>query len=273
MIFIVRKKQTMPKDNDLVICTITKVFAHGAFANLDEYEEKAGFVHISEIASTWVKNIRDFVKEGQKTVAKVLRVDSVKGHIDLSTRRVGDAQKKNKMQAWKRAQKAEKLMEMASKEINKSLEEAYSEVGFKLEKKYGEIYEGFEEISVSEENAISGLGIPKKWQDPIIKLVKENVVPSSVDITGYIDLQSYEPDGIELIKKSLLIAREVGEKSDSVDLKITYMSSPRYRIKVVAPDYKGAEDALRKCANLAITHLEKNNRGTGNFLRELKVDK
>jgi translation initiation factor 2 subunit 1 len=268
---LVRKKQTLPKENDLVICTITKVFSHGAFANLDEYEGKAGFVHISEIASTWVKNIRDFVKEGQKTVAKVLRVDHVKGHIDLSTRRVGEAQKKNKMQEWKRAQKAEKLLEMAAKEINSTLEEAYKDVGFKLEEKYGEIYEAFEEITVSGEEAMAGLKIPQKWHEPIIKLVKENVAIPYVNITGYLDLKSLAPNGVEVIRDSLIKAREEGSKTEDVDLEIAYMGSPRYRVKVVAPDYKTAEEALRKCADRAIRHVQEN-MGQGEFLREIKEE-
>ena len=59
---MVRKRQEIPSENDLVICTITKVFSHGAFAKLDEYGDIEGFIHISEVASAWIKNIRDFVK-------------------------------------------------------------------------------------------------------------------------------------------------------------------------------------------------------------------
>lgn len=267
---MVRKKQNMPKENDLVICTITKVFSHGAFASLDEYAGRNGFVHISEIASTWVKNIRDFVKEGQKTVAKVLRVDHVKGHIDLSTRRVGEAQKKNKMQEWKRAQKAEKLLEMAAKEVKSNLQEAYTEVGFKLEGRYGEIYEAFEEITLSGDEAIAGLKIPKKWHSPLMKLVKENVTVPYVNITGYLDLKSFASNGVEVIRDSLIKAREGGSKED-VDIKITYLGSPRYRVKVTAPDYKVAEEALRSCADIAIKHVQEN-MGEGNFLREIKEE-
>lgn len=272
MISLVRKKQTLPKENDLVICTITKVFSHGAFANLDEYEDKSGFIHISEIASTWVKNIRDFVKEGQKTVAKVLNVDRKKGHIDLSTRRVGEAQKKNKMQEWKRAQKAEKLLEMTAKAVNSTLNEAYEVVGFKLQEHYGEIYDAFEEITVSGEEAVKDLEIPKKWHEPLIKLVKENVITPYVDITGYMDLKCPAPNGVEVIREALVDARAESSKTKDVDLAITYMGSPRYRIKVVAPDYKVAETALRKCADMAIEHVRKN-MGTGKFLRQIKEEK
>jgi translation initiation factor 2 subunit 1 len=133
VIELVRKKDKYPSEGDLVICTVSKVSSHGAFANLDEYVNKDGFIHISEVASIWVKNIRDYVKEGQKTVAKVLSVDRDRGHIDLSVRRVGESQKTNKTQEWKRAQKAEKLLELAATEVKKTLDEAYKDVGFVLE--------------------------------------------------------------------------------------------------------------------------------------------
>jgi translation initiation factor 2 subunit 1 len=265
---LVRKKEPFPSENDLVICTITRVFSHGAFAKLDEYEGKEGYIHISEIASTWIKNIRDFVRENQKTVAKVLSVDPQKGHVDLSVRRVGEAQKKNKIQEWKRAQKAEKLLELAAKQIKRKIDDVYDEVGFKLEDRYGEIYGALEEISLFKEEALEGIDIPKEWIKPLIKVVKENVELPLVHITGYLDLKCHAPNGIEIIKDALIKARD--ENSDErIKLEIRYVGSPRYRVRVVAPDYKIAENALRKVAASAISLVEKNG-GIGTFLREVK---
>lgn len=268
---MVRKKQPLPRENDLVICTITKVFSQGAFASLDEYEGKTGFIHISEIASTWVKNIRDFVREGQKTVAKVLGVDAKKGHIDLSTRRVGDAQRKNKMWEWKRDQKAEKLLELIAKEVNQSLDDAYVKVGFKLEEKYGSIYDAFEEISLLGEKALHGLGIKKPWREPLLRVVAENVAIPQVSIDGYLDLKCLAPEGVEIIREALIKAREAGSRED-VKLEVTYVGSPRYRLKVVAPDYKIAEEVLRESAEVALS-IVRGKGGEGKFLREIKEEK
>lgn len=269
---MVKKKQDLPKENDLVICTITKVFSQGAFASLDEYEGKVGFIHISEIASTWVKNIRDFVKEGQKTVAKVLSVDPKKGHIDLSTRRVGDAQRKNKMWEWKREQKAEKLLGIIAKEVNRSLEDAYEEVGFKLEGKFGGIYDGFEEISLLGEEAIKGLGIGKLWKEPLLKIITENVTVPRVNISGYLDLRSLAPNGVEVIRDALIRAREKGSREEEVSLDIAYVGAPRFRITVTAPDYKIAEEVLRKSADEALSFIRETG-GTGKFIRDIKEEK
>jgi translation initiation factor 2 subunit 1 len=264
---LVKKKSPFPSENDLVICTISKVFSHGAFAKLDEYQGKEGFIHISEVASTWIKNIRDFVREGQKTVAKVLSVDPKKGHIDLSVRRVSDAQRKNKMMEWKRAQKAEKLLEIAAKKIGKTLDEAYEAVGFKLEDRFGEVYTGLEEIIIAGEEALKGLKIPEEWKKIVTAVAKENIVLPSVNITGYLDLRCYKPDGVDRIKKALITAKNENYGNSKIEVK--YIKSPRFSINVTSPDYKSAEEALRKCAERAISEIQKLG-GMGKFLREQK---
>ncbi len=267
---MVLKKEPFPDVNDYVVCTITKVYPYGAFAKLDEYQGKEGYIHISEVASTWIKNIRDFVREGQKTVAKVMAVDRKKGHIDLSLRRVSESAKKKKLQEWKRAQKAEKLLEMVAKKLGKTLEDAYKEVGFPLEEEYGEIYAALEEISLVGEEALKGIDIPKEWIPELVKVAKENVTIPLVEITGYIDLRCPKPDGVEAIREALIKAREHGT-NEEVKLDIIYVGSPRYRIKVVAPEYKIAEEALRKAAKKAIEIVESYG-GSGEFYREIKED-
>ncbi|GBE55337.1 polyribonucleotide nucleotidyltransferase [archaeon BMS3Bbin15] len=268
---MVIKREPFPEENDLVVCTITKVYPYGAFARLDEYGGKDGYIHISEVASTWIKNIRDFVKEGQKTVAKVMGIDRRKGHIDLSLRRVSESAKKNKLQEWKRAQKAEKLLEMSANNLGKTLEDAYKEVGFTLEEHFGEIYGALEEISLLGEEALKDIEIPEDWARELIKIAGENVTIPTVEITGYVDLRCFETDGVEAIKDALIKARE-GETNDEVKLDIIYVGSPRYRIKVVAPEYKIAEDVLRKAANKAIEVI-KTHDGDGQFYREIKDEK
>ena len=265
---MVQKKESLPSSNDLVMCTVTKVFAHGAFAKLDEYSEKDGFIHISEVASTWIKNIRDFVKEGQKVVAKVLSVDVAKGHIDLSIRRVSEAQRKNKLQEWKRSQKSDKLLEIASKEAKKTLKQAYKEVGFPLEEKYGETYTGLEELTIVGKKAFKGLDIPEVWVEPLIKVANENIVLPTVNITGYLDLRCQLPNGIDVIKEALIFARDAQYGVD-VKVETKYIKSPRFSVNVIAPEYKEAEETLKLVAERAIGKIKERG-GEGTFNREQK---
>lgn len=60
---------------------VTNITGYGVFVEIQK--EKSGLVHISEISNTFVKEIGDYVKEGQTVKVKVLKVDD-NGKIELS---------------------------------------------------------------------------------------------------------------------------------------------------------------------------------------------
>ncbi len=61
--------------------TIEKVTDYGAFVKLESGE--SGMVHISQVDVNYVKNIRDFIKEGDVVQVKVVG-QKEDGKIDLS---------------------------------------------------------------------------------------------------------------------------------------------------------------------------------------------
>ena len=67
---------------------VTGITKFGAFVELPG--GKTGMVHISEIAPTFVKEIRDFVSENQMVKVKILNI-TPEGKISLSMKRVADA--------------------------------------------------------------------------------------------------------------------------------------------------------------------------------------
>ena len=121
-------KVEWPENGEFVVATVNRITNYGAYVMLDEYD-KEGLLHISEISSTWVKNIRDFVREKQKVVLKVLRVNTRKGHVDLSLRRVTKRDKREKIQSWKKERRAESLLSNASEKLKMSVEEMNEEAG------------------------------------------------------------------------------------------------------------------------------------------------
>lgn len=63
---------------------VTGITKFGAFVDLGD--GKTGMVHISEVASTYVKEIRDHIQEGQEVKVKVLTV-AEDGKISLSIKK------------------------------------------------------------------------------------------------------------------------------------------------------------------------------------------
>ena len=259
------KKKGFPEEGEFVICTVTKILPYGAFVVLEEYD-KDGFIPIGEIASIWVRNIRDYVKENQKAVAKVLSIDKTKGHIDLSIRRVNDFQRKKKLEEWKRLQKAFKLLELIGKKVNKTAEELYYSFGVKFEEKFAELYAGFEEVVRGNREAIEL--VPEELREEVIKTAKENVTIPKVKISGFLELKSYAANGVEIIKEALRKAKEAeASEGNSASVEILYFSPPRYKLSVIADNYKIAEKILKKAHENAINYIAKE-KGEGRFIRE-----
>ena len=107
----------VPEDGDYIIGRVIEVKDFGATLDLLEYTDQKAFVHISEVASGWVKYIRDFIREGQMVVAKVTKVKKGSKIIDASVRQVSGHRKKEKIREWKNEQRASKLLELVAKNI------------------------------------------------------------------------------------------------------------------------------------------------------------
>jgi translation initiation factor 2 subunit 1 len=259
---MVRKSQEWPSEGELIVATVYKVLGYGAFANLEEYEGKEAFIHISEVSSGWVKNIRDHVRENQKIVARVLRVNPRKGHVDASLKRIREDQRTKKIQQWKVEQKAEKFLELAAKTINKDLDTAYNEVGYRLMDNFGDIYGAFETASEEGESVLIDEGFDEEWAKTIVDIAKKNITPPEVHITGYVDIQTFDPNGVDIIRTAL-------EAAEKEDVEVQCVGAPRYRITVKSSDYIQAEKDLKAAANRAIEIIEESN-GNGTFLRELE---
>ncbi len=258
-------KKEYPEEGELVIGTITTVQGFGAFVSLDEYPNKEGFIHISEIATGWVKRIRNFVRERQKVVCKVVHVDPAKKHIDLSLKKVNDHQRREKIQEWKNAQKATKLFEMVAQGLGKTIEQCYKEFGDNLVKKYGTLYAAFEECAY-DPSTLKNDGFSGDWLKKFEEIAKGSITVPFVEIKGMLLLTSYLPDGVTHIKEALALAGK--SEFDDVTIDIKYIGAPRYMIKVKAPDYKIAESQMKKAVGRAGAYMTKI-KGDCDFQREV----
>ncbi len=63
---------------------VTGITKFGAFVALPE--GKSGMVHISEVAASFVSDIKDFLQEGQQVKVKIINIDQA-GRINLSIKK------------------------------------------------------------------------------------------------------------------------------------------------------------------------------------------
>jgi translation initiation factor 2 subunit 1 len=263
------KYSGFPDPGELVVGRVDEIEDFGVFVDLEEYEDKRGLVHVSEVASGWIKNIRDHVNTGQMVVCKVLEVNEGAEQIDLSIKDVNDHQRSDKIQEWKSETKADKWMELAfGEDVD---DEQYATVANALLGEYGGLYDGFEQAAIHGPSALEGLDLTDEEVSAIVETARENVSVPYVKVTGYVDLRAPGPDGVENVRDALEAAGGNGEVPDEVDLEVTYVGAPEYRIRVQAPNYKTAEAQLEAAAGRAREAIEAAG-GTGEYHRERRSD-
>ncbi len=251
------KKKGLPDEGECVLCTVKKILFHSVFVELDEYDRKEGMVHISEVSPGRIRNLRDFVEEGKKIVCKVLRVRLDMGQVDLSLRRVSVSMKKKKSAEIKQEQKAEKIMELLAQKLNSNIKTLYEEFGNKVWEEYGSLSQFFQEVA-NGEASLKDLNIPQKYVDPLTEILKEKIKPPTVEVEKELELRSEASNGIELIKEALKKATDLA-KEKKYDISISYLSAPRYRVKISASDYKFAEKAVEEITSTAISFITSKN--------------
>ncbi|MHC1589876.1 MAG: translation initiation factor IF-2 subunit alpha [Candidatus Hecatellaceae archaeon] len=261
------KPEELPEPGELVIATVNKITGYGAYLGLDEYGRIEGFLHISEVSTSWVRNIRDYVRPGQKLVLKVLRVNRERRHIDLSLRRVSGKEKQDKLVEWKRRKKAKTILETVGEKLGvKDLEAFTAEYTAKLEEKFPSAYAALEEFAEKGESLGAKLGIPPDVAKALAEIAKLKVKPSTVKIKGVFHLTCPGPKGIEAIKQSLTSCR-ASRKVKRVKMAMYTAGAPKYVVEVVARNWKEAEKALGELVDCVLAQIRKHG-GEGKFERE-----
>jgi translation initiation factor 2 subunit 1 len=253
-----------PEIGDLVIATIETVTDYGAYARLDEYN-KRGLLHVSEISSSWIRNIRDFVRENQKMVLKVLRVDTEKGHIDLSLRRVTKRERIEKIKSWKKERKAEALLRSVAEKVGLPAEEVYQKAGVLVEEKYG-LYEGFERAAKEGAEALTQIGVPEDIAKAFAQVSAERIRVKLVKVKGTIELRCVKPNGVKCIQDAFTAAKKA-EKTKDAEVKFYVIAAPKYSVEVSAENWKRAEEVMQKISQSVVTNIAKAG-GQGSFKRE-----
>jgi translation initiation factor 2 subunit 1 len=242
------KKQGYPRRDEMVVCKIVKIHPNSAFAELVEYDNKTGMIHVSEVASRWVRNIREFLKEDSYIVCKVIMVEGE--NISLSVKRVHKEQSTSKLNEFNRDKKSEKMLELAAKSIDKTLEEAYDEVGFEMQEQFGSMTKAFE-VAVKNPDLMVRKGFKDPWLKALTEIAKKSIGDKIHEVKAKLELACYSPDGVEIIKKALANAMK------GKDVEIKYISAPHYTLVGRGKNYREIRKLIEDTAGAIVAEINK----------------
>ncbi len=242
------KKKEFPEENEILLCTVNRTVGPSVFITLDDYN-KEGVIPFSEVAPGRIRNIRDYIKIGQKIVCKVLRVDELKGHVDLSLRRVTKKEKKEVVTAHKRAKEALVMLGLTTnktraEQLAKTINEKLGKLGLAI------LLQELTEIKSEESlSKLKTFGFSQEEAKNFLDIISEKIKEKKVIVKTKISLSSKASDGIEKIKKVF----ETAKPEKKVPLKISYLGAPNYLITLEGKNYKEANKNLKELCSKITT--------------------
>jgi len=243
-----------PEVGDLVVATVTRVVDYGAYVKLDEYNGVEGLIHISEVASTYVKNIRVHVREGLKLVRKVLRVSSERAKVDLSLRRVTGREKSEKMLEWKKIKKADSIVKGAAEKL-RATEDDTAKIRDLIYKKFDNPFDAFEETIDEGEETFTAIGISEEWAKALTEVSRSKIRLERAKVTGTVELTCTKTAGVEAIRQALRTAKKA-KKTRGTTVKVYTVGSPRYRLEVRSKEITDAQTTLNQAIADVLTSIK-----------------
>jgi translation initiation factor 2 subunit 1 len=239
----------LPKPGDLVIVQITKILQFGAYCKLLEYDNLDAFLPIKEISSGWIKNIHEFIREGQKIVCKITFVDHAKNTFDVSLKKVTPKESKDKINVYNFEKRSEGLLQQALKKAK--LTPQKDEIINTIKQEFGNISGLIYYINDVPEEFKKSKSLPQKLKDQITELIAASKKEKKHEVSYIMTLSTYNTtSGASEIRSILNTIAESG-------IAVSYVSAPKYRVSAEDMDYVKAEQKIKTIDKIVKSKLSK----------------
>jgi translation initiation factor 2 subunit 1 len=238
----------IPRTGELVIAQVSKITQFGAYCRLPEYDNLEVFMPIREVSSGWIKNIREFIHEGQNLVCKVVFFDKDRNTIDISLKKVAPKETKDKIGAYNLEKRLAALFQQALRQADEqdrkdvATTEAITEFS-----NYTNLFQHAASNSEQFENSKMSKKLKKSIQDAIAANKKEKKY-----IVSYIaTISTYNT------KSGASELREVLGGIQKGGIEVSYISAPKYRFMAEGKDFNDAEGKIKIAEQVVTSKLKK----------------
>jgi len=228
-----------PKEDEVVLCTVSKIDSSGVFVKIEEYNCE-GHIILAEISPGRIRNIREFVSVGKKIVCKVLR--KKENNLELSLRRVSAKERDTIMEYYKKERVFASILKSVAGEKSQELMNNIREKE--------DLAEIIDTVKANPEILKKYLS-PKEFEK--LKEISAQKKDTEKEVQKKIFLKSDKENGISQIKEIL----------ETNEANVSYLGSSNFLVRVKGKEYKSANNQLEKVlsaikekAKKAHAHLE-----------------
>ncbi len=241
-------RRNIPQTGELVIAQISKIMPYGAYCKLPEYNNLEVFLPIKEISSGWIKNIHEFVHEGQKAVCKVIYFDRERQTIDVSLKKVTPKDAKQKLGDFNLEKRLGSLFMQAVRVSGLEAQKAEMTAAVAEEFK---TYTNLVRSASANDAQYESSRLPKKLKAAITKLIETSKKKKRYVVSYVMKLTTFNTmSGATELRKLLSSIKEKG-------IDVRYVSAPKYHLVAEGKDYADAESKIKGAVEIVNSTFKK----------------
>jgi translation initiation factor 2 subunit 1 len=242
----------IPQLGELVVGRIKEVKNYGAYVELDEYPGVEALIHVSEISLKWVRNIRDHLKEGQRNIFKVIRVNPDSMQVDISLRRVSKREREEKLLEIKKKQKVQVIIKSTVEKTGSHGENLLPKLLESVGGDFLRLYDVFEEISEGRPARGFFPNLDEGISKALESVISEEIRRREAVVKGELSMRCDGRNGVEVIRNAVIASEALAGPSESIEIKVK--GPPIYTVWVRASTAERASELLqevyKKCGEM-----------------------
>ena len=188
-----------PDVEDLVMVRVRTVEKLAAYVNLIEYNMAEGMVLLSELSRRRIRSIAKLIRVGRDEVVMVFRVDTEKGYVDLSKRRVTPEDVPAFEAKFNKAKAVHSILRHVASTCKVRLIDLYTHIAWPLYQAFGHAHNAFK-LSITQPGVLNSVAMPLKVRKSLIKDIRRRLAATPIKFRADIEVTCFTKEGIEAIK-------------------------------------------------------------------------
>ena len=263
-----------PQLDEIVMANVNRIQDMGAYCTLLEYNDIEGMILMSEVSRKRIRSLNKHLRVGRNECVVVIRVDEVKGYIDLSKRRVSAQESEKFQERFIKSKTINQILRHVAEtlkfESNEEFEELYQKTAWSIDTskdRKGASYEVFKRAAI-DASVLGSLELDESTRDALLSCICRRLTHQPVKLRATFELNCYSYEGIEAIKAALRAGLQ--HSADGPALQINLIAPPEYIMSTTTMDQTEGVAKLRD-ALAAIKKAIEEKHGTFGILMEPKV--
>eukprot|EP01024_Parvocaulis_polyphysoides_P058050 TRINITY_DN620_c0_g1_i8.p1 TRINITY_DN620_c0_g1~~TRINITY_DN620_c0_g1_i8.p1 ORF type:complete len:297 (-),score=56.79 TRINITY_DN620_c0_g1_i8:1023-1913(-) len=218
----------------------------GGYVTLLEYNNIEGMILLSELSRRRIRSIAKLIKVGRQEAVMVLRVDTEKGYIDLSKRRVTQEDYVKCELKFNKSKMVHSIMRHVAETTGSDMEILYQQIAWPLYEIYGHAFEAFKTMVADPDKVLGQLPDPDSVspvvKEQLLKNINRKMTPQPSKIRADVELTCFEYDGVLHIQEAMREAKKCSDEQCEVSIKL--IAPPLYVLSTQTLDQNRGIDVL-----------------------------